>query len=117
MVTFTEEILNVTLHFLGQCELSIFQAGVRKVSTETQQMKEAVVHNVLQNRHPYKIGKFHRKTPVLESLFSKVTGPKVCNFIKKRLQHKCFCVKFAKLLRPPFFTEYLRLTTSKIIFS
>ena len=31
-----------------------------------------------------------------------------CNFIKKRLQHRCFPVKFAKFLRPPFSTEYLR---------
>ena len=28
--------------------------------------------------------KFHGKTPVLESLFKKVTGLKACNFIKKR---------------------------------
>ena len=39
-----------------------------------------------------KICKFHRKTPVLESL-------QACNFIKKRLQHWCFLVKFAKFLR------------------
>ena len=30
------------------------------------------------------------------------------NFIKKRLQLKCFPVKFAKLLRRVFFTEHLR---------
>ena len=28
-----------------------------------------------------------------------------CNFIKKRLQHKCFPMKFMKSLRTPFFTE------------
>ena len=33
---------------------------------------------------------------------------KVCNFIKKRLQHRCFPVKFAKFLRTPFFTEHMR---------
>ena len=33
---------------------------------------------------------------------------KICNFIKKRLQHTCFPVKFAKLLRTPFFTEHFR---------
>ena len=33
---------------------------------------------------------------MLESLF------------KKRLQHRCFPVKFAKLLRTPSFTEQLR---------
>ena len=56
-----------------------------------------------------KFRKFHRKTPVLEeSLFNKVAGLKDCNFIKKRLQHRCFPVKFANFLRTPFFTEHLR---------
>ena len=31
--------------------------------------------------------------------------PVICNFVKKRLQHKCF---FAKLLRKRFSTEQLR---------
>ena len=31
-----------------------------------------------------------------------------CNFIKKRLWHRCFPVNFAKFLRTPFFTEHLR---------
>ena len=42
--------------------------------------------------------KFHRKTPVLESLFNRA-----CNFIKKRLQNRCFPVKFAKFLTTPTF--------------
>ena len=33
---------------------------------------------------------FHRKTPVIESLYHKVAELQVCNFIKKRLQHRCF---------------------------
>ena len=44
---------------------------------------------------------FYRKTPVLESLFNKLAELKACNFIKKRLQHRCFPVKFAKFLRTP----------------
>ena len=40
--------------------------------------------------------------------FNKVSGLKACNFIEKRLQHRCFPMKFAKFLRTPFFTEYLR---------
>ena len=48
------------------------------------------------------------KTPVLESLFNKYAGLKACNFIKKRLQHRFFPVKFAKILRTPFFTEHVR---------
>ena len=43
-----------------------------------------------------------RKTPVLESLFHKFTGLKTCNFIKKRLQHRCSPVNIAKFLRTPF---------------
>ena len=36
---------------------------------------------------------------MLELLFNKVTGLEVCNFIKKRLQHRCFLVNIAKFLR------------------
>ena len=37
-------------------------------------------------------------------------------FIKKRLQHRCFSVKFAKLLRTNSFTEHLRwLPLNRII--
>ena len=39
-----------------------------------------------------------RKTSVLESLFNKVAGLQICNFIKKRLQSRCFLVNFAKFL-------------------
>ena len=34
---------------------------------------------------------------MLESLFNKVAGLKAYNFIKKRHQHSCIPVKFAKL--------------------
>ena len=39
--------------------------------------------------------------------FDKYAGLKACNFIKKRLQHTFFPVKFAKFLRTPFFTEHV----------
>ena len=39
---------------------------------------------------------------MLESVFNKVAGLQACNFIKKRLQHRCFPVKFVKFLRTPF---------------
>ena len=44
---------------------------------------------------------YHKIKPVLESLFNKVAGLKAWNFIKNRLQHSCFPVKFAKFLRTP----------------
>ena len=43
----------------------------------------------------------HRKTPVLKALFDTIPGFQVCNFIKKRLQHRCFHGSFAKFLRVP----------------
>ena len=39
---------------------------------------------------------------VLEFHFNKIAGLQVSNFIKKRLQHRCFSVKFAKSLRVSF---------------
>ena len=45
--------------------------------------------------------KFHRKAPMLESLFNNVAAPQSCNFIKKILQHWRFPMKFAKFLRTP----------------
>ena len=35
-------------------------------------------------------------TPVLESLLNKFASLQICNFIKKRLQHRCFPMKFAR---------------------
>ena len=40
--------------------------------------------------------KLHRRAPMFESVFNKIAGLKVCNFIKKRLQHRYFPEKFAK---------------------
>ena len=37
---------------------------------------------------------------------------KACNFIKKRLQHKCFPIKFEKFLRTPFFYRAPLMATS-----
>ena len=62
---------------------------------------------------------FTGKVPVLESLFHKIAGLKICNFIKKRLQHrrlqhKCFLVNIAKLLRTAFI-EHLLVAASGFI--
>ena len=39
---------------------------------------------------------------MLEFLYNEVAGLQVCNFIKKRLQNRCFSVKFAKSLTASF---------------
>ena len=41
-------------------------------------------------------GNFTGKTPVLESLFKKVAGPRACNFNEKRLQHRCCICEIVK---------------------
>ena len=50
---------------------------------------------------------------MLEPLFSKVAA---CSFIKKRLQLKCFPVKFAKFLRTPNLKNICETTASDILF-
>ena len=45
---------------------------------------------------------------MFESPFNKVAGLKVCNFIDKRLQQRCFSVNTVKFLRTAFFTKHLR---------
>ena len=40
---------------------------------------------------------------VVHRCFSKQVFLKTCNFVKKRLQQRCFPVKFAKFLRKSFF--------------
>ena len=42
---------------------------------------------------------FHRKAPVWESLFNKVNDLRPVTLSKKRLQHRCFPVRFPKFLR------------------
>ena len=43
-----------------------------------------------------------------------VKGLQVCNFITKRLQHRCFLVKFSKFLKTTYFEKHLRTTATVI---
>ena len=47
-----------------------------------------------------KISQLHRKTPV-DFVLNKVASLQICNFTKKRLQCRCFPVRFSKFLRTP----------------
>ena len=66
---------------------------------------EAVVPR---NRSSLQCPNIHRKTPVLDSLFNKVAGLQISNFIKKWLQHRCFPVNVANFLRTVFCIEHPR---------
>ena len=63
--------------------------------------REGVYKNSIRSLREFR--NIHRKTPVLESLFTKVTGLNACNFIERRLPHRCFPVKFPRILRTSFF--------------
>ena len=43
--------------------------------------------------------KTYSRTPVPEVFFDRVAHHQTCNFIEKKLQHRCFTVNFAKLLK------------------
>ena len=106
--SFENSLLNKHFKFLNVCNIfHTFLAGFwyegsyinqhnYSLTCRSSHRKCAAKKDVLK-----KFCKFHRKTPVIESLFSKVVGLKDCNFTKKRLQHRCFPVKFAKFLRTP----------------
>ena len=58
---------------------------------------------------------FTGKNTCAESLFDKVAGQKAFNFIKERLQRRCFRVKFAKVFNNTFFNRKLLVATSVFI--
>ena len=53
-------------------------------------------------------GKFLGKHQCWSLFFIKVASLMPATFLKKRLQHRCFPLDFAKFLRTPFFTVHLR---------
>ena len=60
----------------------------------------------------------HRKTPVLESLFDKVAVLQPSNFIKEKLQHRCFPVNIAQFAKVPILKNICeRLLLLMVIFS
>ena len=50
-----------------------------------------------------------------KSRFSKAAVPQASNFVKNRLQHRCFPVKFVKFLEKTYFEEYMRTAAFKFI--
>ena len=63
------------------------------------------------NKFSEKLRNIHRKIPVLESLFNKISGVKACNFTKKRLQHRRFPVNIA-IFKSTNFENHPQMTAS-----
>ena len=78
----------------------IFYKDILKCLSHTLSRLERTSHSKMFFKKDFKLKfcKFHKETPLLESLFNKVSGLKTCNFIKKRIQHSCFPLKFARFL-------------------
>ena len=74
--------------------------------SQTSKMEKQSFVDVRQIRRFQKCRSIHRKTLVSESLFNKVVNLQICNFIEKRLQHRCFPVNIAESLRKHFFITY-----------
>ena len=66
-------------------------------------MQKQPCADVFQIRCSCRFRYIHRKTPVLESLFNKATGPQACNVIKKGLQQRCFLVNIGEVFKNNFF--------------
>ena len=98
--------ININEGRIGKQNHKLLKRGVQV----KEQVSEAVVRR-LQIKYSLKLCKFHKETPVLESLFNKVPGLNVCNSIKKILQHSCSSVKFANFLRTPFL-QFLRTASA-----
>ena len=65
-------------------------------SFETVKNLEAAARRRSLKKLPLKFDKIHKKIPAPDFLFRKSCRLEACNFIKNRLQHRCFPVDFEK---------------------
>ena len=97
LITNTTFVVRLYLEpFVIFCGLETFSCIVSKITSED---TEEGIYKCFSRKS---FANFTGKPPMLESLFTKVAGPQACNFIKKRIEHRYFTVKFAKFLRAPF---------------
>ena len=72
------------------------------------QPTEAASGGVLQKRCSQIFAKLTRKHLCRSLFFNKTAGLRTASLSKKRLQHRCFPVSFANILRTPSLKEHLR---------
>ena len=84
----------VFTYFLQNASISIHQliSNVVLNLTHSRCLQKQLFTDVLQNKCSQNLVKFHRKTPVLETLFNKVPGLRLVTLFKKSLQHRCLPV-------------------------
>ena len=90
----------IRTEFLKETYLLHFHRATDQNLQETDERHD-LINTMLRDSHqkvshekifPWKFWNIHRKTPMLKSLFNKVTVLRACDFIKKSLQHRCFPV-------------------------
>ena len=72
------------------------------------QITEAAVRRYFSKQVFLEISQYSQQITCVGVSFKKVAGLNASNVIKKRLQHRCSPVNFAKFLRTAFFIENLR---------
>ena len=78
--------------------VTIHVRNLHYLVTEVYKVKNSIWPEIMRDIFHFQENEnYNLKSGVLESLFNKDAGLKTCCFIKKRLQHRCFPVKFAKL--------------------
>ena len=89
--------------------------NVSWISTETFLMgNHVILFKCSRSQMFYKIGilknfvKFTGRHLSRSLIFNKAASLRNATLLKKRLQHRCFPVNFAKLLKTPLFTEHLQ---------
>ena len=107
MLNFQDTFETRKRSFISAFSICMTVPLVQKPNSETipeflsQAYEKQPLQVLCKNRCSGKFRKFHKKILVSESLFNKVTSHQACSFTKKRLQHRCFPVKFSKFLRLP----------------
>ena len=92
---------------LNRCWIVIF-AYLKKQSLEA----------FFKKRCYEKFRKFYKKTLVLESLFNKVADPRIYNFLKKRLQYRCFSGEISETLsKKVFLNLFFCIFTGNFIYN
>ena len=61
-----------------------------------------------------KIWQISQENTYIGVCFNKVAGLRACNFVKKKLKHRRYYVKFANFSRTLFFTEHLFIVTASV---
>ena len=83
---FSKQVQQILIN-LGDAEMVVYNFYATETATRCVLYK---------NKLFFKFRNIHRKTSVLQSFIGVL---KVCNFLKKRLQHRCFSVNIQKFLR------------------